>query len=343
MTDIADVAREAGVSTATVSRALRGLPNVAEPTRRRVLDSARRLGYRISRTASGLATGRTGTVAIVVPNAGRWFFGQVIDNMAKVLRTAGLDLLLYSMDDDDARERFFHELPVHGRADAIVVLCIPLRTPEAEALGSLGVPVSLLGCEWPGFGSVRIDDELGTRLAVRHLLNLGHERIAIICGDEPAQLGFTTPATRLSAYRETLREAGVEPRHEWEAPGHFTMAGGATAMNHLLAAGSPPTAVFAMSDEMAAGALRSLRRHGLSAPDDMSVVGFDGHELADLLDLTTVSQDVALQGIEIAELTLSLLDGLGEVPQDRIMPVRLVVRSSTAGADRHASREIRQK
>ncbi|USX56262.1 LacI family DNA-binding transcriptional regulator [Lentzea sp. HUAS12] len=332
MADIADVAREAGVSTATVSRALRGLSNVSESTRLRVVAVAERLDYRVSRTASGLATGHTGTVGVVVPHISRWFFGQVITGAERVLRGAGLDLLVYSVDDDASRSRFFTQLPARGRVDAMLVLSLPLAETESAALRGLGVPLAIVGAQSDGFGCVRIDDRHAARVAVRHLVNIGHHRIGLIGGNEDSTLGFTAPGDRLAGYLDVLADAGLERRAEWEAPGLFTARGGEQAMTQLLAASQPPTAVFAMSDEMAIGALKALRRHHLSAPRDISIVGFDDHEMAEALDLTTIAQPVASQGEAVARMLLDQLK-TGKPPEPRILPTHLVVRASTAAPD----------
>src|SRR5579859_1468588 len=134
---IEDVAARAGVSTATVSRALRGLPRVSVATRQRVLAAARDLDYVVSASASRLASGRTSTVAVVSPHIGRWFFGQVISGAETVLRDAGFDLLLYAVGTSERRSRFFSELPLRGRVDAVMVLAVPLADSEVASLAAL--------------------------------------------------------------------------------------------------------------------------------------------------------------------------------------------------------------
>lgn len=270
---IEDVAARAGVSTATVSRALRGLPNVAEPTRERVLAAARELDYVISPTASRLATGRTRAVGVVTPYIDRWFFGQVVSGVESALRAAGMDLLLYVLPDETVRHRFFEDLPLRRRVDGVLVLTLPLVRAEVDALRALDVPVAFVGASVPGCSSVRIDDVAGARLAVQHLVNLGHRRIGMIGGGYEPSAHFTTPDDRRDGYRAALREAGLAVDPALEIEGGYTVGGGEQAMAELLALPEPPTAVFAQSDEMAMGALRALRRAGLECPGDVSVVG----------------------------------------------------------------------
>lgn len=327
-----DVAKQAGVSTATVSRALRGLPTVSEKTRARIVAIADELGYVISPSASRLASGRTHTVGVVVPYVDRWFFGQVIVSVERELRTQGYDLLLYNLGDDAGRDRFFAEMPLRRRVDAVLVLSLPLTDGEIERLRALRVPVGLVGASVEAFSCVRIDDVAGASTAVRHLVNLGHRDIALISGGPDIPMHFTTPLDRRRGYLEVLAEAGIEYDPELEAAGDFTMTGGERAMSQLLGRSRKPTAVFTLSDEMAFGAMRALRKSGLRVPDDVSIVGFDDHDMADLLDLTTVAQPVVEQGTAVARL---LLDRLTTGPHAEVthhvvsLPTRLVVRGST--------------
>ena len=327
---IEDVAKRAGVSIATVSRSLRGLPDVAASTRDRVLVAARELEYVASPFAARLASGRTATVGVVVPFVDRWFFAQVLGAVESVLRTGGYDLLLYNLADAAGRDRFFTEMPVRKRVDALVLASLEPTVAETEALRALRLPVGLIGVRQPGFVSTRIDDEQAAGLATRHLLERGHRRIALIGGDMHDPMGFTPPLHRRIGYRAALAEAGIEADPGLELTGYFTVEGGAQAMARLLTAPDAPTAVFAESDEMAYGALRTLRRAGRRVPQDVAVVGFDDHADAELFDLTTVRQPVVAQGVDVAERVLEVVAGGGSsASEDVVLPVELVVRGST--------------
>ncbi|MBL1068850.1 LacI family DNA-binding transcriptional regulator [Streptomyces sp. 7-21] len=341
---IIDVARLAQVSTATVSRALRGLPNVSEATRERVLRAAEELSYRVSPQASSLASGRTGTVGVVLPFVNRWFYSQVVAGIDSVLRANDLDLLLYNLGDARVHERFFDRMPLRRRVDALIVLNLPLSQREAEALVSMEVPIAVLGTRIHGCWQVSIDNAEGASTAVRHLINLGHRRIGMITGALGDPRGFTTPIVRQHAYRTVLAQADIPYDPELEAPGHLTIEGGAAAMARLRSLSDPPTAVFAESDQMAFGALRTLTRMGLRAPDDVSVIGFDDHETAELLDLTTIAQPVTYQGELLARQILDALSGDEAEPTRVVVPTQLVVRGTTgrvraAGTARQRSPE----
>ncbi|MEU4251831.1 LacI family DNA-binding transcriptional regulator [Amycolatopsis sp. NPDC026612] len=328
MPSIRDVAKQARVSTATASRALRGLPSVTAETRARVERAAAELDYVIPFNASSLASGRTNSVGIVVPFVSRWFFGTVIAGVEAVLREAGLDLVVYGVPDASSRARFFAEMPVRRRVDAVLVLCLPLTGWEADAIRALRVPVILVGSTAEGLSSVGIDDFAGATQAVRHLAGLGHRRIGLIGETDPPPHGFTTPGLRRHGYLHALAEAGIAPEPGLEADGGFTAAAGEAAMERLLAQAAPPTAVFALSDEMAFGALRALRRTGTGVPADVSVIGFDDHELAAALDLSTIAQPVFAQGERAAELLLDQLRRQAP-PSEVVFPTELVPRGTT--------------
>lgn len=326
-TGMDEVAARAGVSTATVSRALRGLPHVAEETRRRVQEAAAELDYVVTPAASRLATGRTATVAVVVPFVGRWFFGEVVAGAAEELRSAGLDLLLTALPDAASRRRFFEEMPLRKRVDAVITVALPLLPGEVDALRGLGVPMTFVGSTAEGVSSVGIDEVAGARIAVQHLVNLGHRRIAMIGGGLESE-AFTVPADRRQGYRSALRHGGLPVDPALDVPGDYTPAGGQRAMADLLAMSDPATAVFVQSDEMALGAIRAIRRAGLQCPQDVSIVGFDDHELAEYTDLTTVAQPVHEMGVLAGQQVRAALDGAG--PTIEVVPTHLMIRGTTA-------------
>jgi LacI family repressor for deo operon, udp, cdd, tsx, nupC, and nupG len=326
---IEDVAKLAGVSIATVSRSLRGLPDVAAATRDRVLAAARELNYVASPFAARLASGRAATVGVVVPFVHRWYFAEVLGAVESVLHRAGFDLLLYNLGDWEGRERFFDLMPVRKRVDAIVFASLVLTDAEADALDNLNVPVGMVGVDRPGWHSTRIDDEEAARSAVRHLVELGHRRIALIGGDTNDPMRFTAPHHRRVGYLDALRGAGIEYDPDLEILGYFTVDGGEAATKILLDRPERPTALFAESDEMAYGAIRAIRRAGLRVPWDVAVVGFDDHASAELLDLSTVRQPVVEQAEDLTARLLATITAPDAEPLVRVLPTELVVRGST--------------
>lgn len=328
---IADVARLAGVSVATVSRALRGLPNVAPSTRQRVLDAAADLRYVADPYASRLAAGRTKTVAVVVPVFTQWYFTQVVAGVEAVLAAAGYDLLLYNVTGPAGRARFLDELPFRKRVDGVILIDLWWTDADQGALADAGVPVVAVGTPSARSASVTIDNVAAAMAATRHLTELGHERIGLISHLPGDPIASPVPFERREGYQRVLRAAGLAVRPELDVPGNFSPQGGAEAMAQLLAVEQPPTAVFAESDEMAIGALKMVTDNGLSAPGDVSVIGFDDHELARYWDLTTVAQPVVEQGEMAATLLIEHLAGLHrDGPPRVVLPTRLEIRGTTA-------------
>jgi LacI family repressor for deo operon, udp, cdd, tsx, nupC, and nupG len=347
---ILDVARHAGVSAATVSRALRGLPNVSRDTRTRVLAAADELGYAASPLASALATGRMRSVGVVLPQAGRWFFAEVVRGIEAALRRHGYDLVLHVLADAGRRAEFFGSLPVRRRVDALLLVSLDVSDHEAAVLHELGLPLAWVGEPVAGVHGEYVDDTEAARLAVRHLVDIGHGRIATVGGALAGPHASAPAVRRTAGYREVLAEAGLEARSEWVRDGEFTPDGARRAVTQLLTqvepGAEPPTALFCQSDEMAFGALGALRALGLRCPEDVSVVGLDGHELAATFDLTTVAQPVEDLGAHAARWLVGRLAAFADDEEDeeddgpedvddgddelRVHAVRLDVRGSTA-------------
>jgi LacI family repressor for deo operon, udp, cdd, tsx, nupC, and nupG len=328
---IRDVAREAGVSTATVSRALRGLPNVDDSTRARVQQVAASLDYVISPSASRLASGRTGSIAVVTPYVARWFFATIMSGIEVVMQNAGMDVLLMTVDPPHAPQRRPLGSRLRRRVDGALVLVLPPEDGQLQEVLDLEIPTSLIGVCVADVPSVTIDDVLAARIAARHLIDLGHRRIGII-GGEPIKGVFTAEHDRLTGFLSVLAEAGIDFDPLLEAFGYFTIHGGEQAMNALLTLPDRPTAVLAFSDEMAFGAMRSLRNHGLTPGVDVSLIGIDGHEMSEYLDLTTVAQPVAELGRLAAESLLAQITKgarAGDTESIRV-PTQLIERGSTA-------------
>jgi DNA-binding LacI/PurR family transcriptional regulator len=328
---IKDVADAAGVSTATVSRALRGLPNVDSTTRDRIQRIATELDYVISPSASRLASGRTGSIAVITPHIARWYFSTVLSGVESVLQNAGMDLLLMSVSTPDGQHRLPPAPRLRRRVDGVLVIALPPQDPQLADILALGMPTSLIGLTMPTVPSVAIDDVLAGQIATQHVINLGHTRIGVING-APIVSPYTAENDRYRGYEQAMLGAGLKIDPMLEAYGYFTIAGGEQAMTALLTQKEPPSAVFAMSDEMAFGAMKALRAHGLTPGRDVSLVGVDGHDMAEFLDLTTVVQPVQDLGRIAAEALVLQLRSTS-TPSDSIrLPTQLIVRGSTAPA-----------
>lgn len=326
---MADVARLAGVGMGTVSRALNNSPGVAEATRKRVLEVAEQLSYVVSPEASRLRQGATGRVAVVVPHISRWFFAAMLEGIESSLREADLDVLLYHVGGVDDRRRFFQELPARRKVDAVVVIAFPITAAEQQRLELMGVGIVASGGQTASYPYVCIDDADAARKAVDHLIFLGHRRIAMIAAVDPDEPGWPATPGRSEGYYQALAAAGLTADPELIKTINWGGNEGADAMAQLLALSSPPTAVYAHSDEVALGAMRTIRRVGLRIPEDISVIGIDDHPLAELADLTTVHQSVREQGVQAGQMVKALIGG-EETRQAITFPTELIIRRTTA-------------
>ena len=194
---------------------------------------------------------------------------------------------------------------------------------------NLGIPIALVGMHHEGCASVAIDDVAGARTATQHLVNQGHKQIALMSGRSDDPFNFSVPQDRRLGFMQVLAENRLEWIPSREVHGDFTMHAGARAMDELLARPNRPTAIFCESDEMAIGAMQAVRRHGLKVPDDMSIIGFDGHEMAEFSDLTTIEQPVQLMGELAASAIMEKLRRPSAELPSITLPTTLIVRNST--------------
>ena len=329
-TTISDIALAAGVSVATVSRALRDFPNVAPETRRRVVEVAAEFDYELHPQASRLASGRTSTVGVAAPLFGTWFPSRALGGINSVLAQADYDLLISMMSTPEDRRGFLRAARSFCRRVDGIVLIDTFASAEGAAADSLFTrPVVAVGERLAGAGSIAIDNRLAARRAVEHLIELGHERIGLVTGPIIAKLPTPVPVQRRLGYKDALRDAGLRIDASLAVEGDGLAGGGARALIKLIANPDPPTAVFCMTDEMAFGTLEAARSAGLAVPGDLSVIGFDDHDLAEALGLTTMRQSVGEMGVRAAEQVLALIDGR-ESPSDVTWDVPLVVRATTA-------------
>ena len=303
---IEDVAEAAGVSVATVSRALRNLPNVAESTRSRVVETARNLAYRPDPAAARLAAGRTGTVTVAVPGLNNWYFSNVVAGAEAVCAEAGFEFQVIGVADLADRDRLLDEdRRLEQRTDALILVDIPVTDEQAASLVARNIAFATIGTRVLGHPSVRIDDELVGRIAADHLIELGHEHLALIGGRPDDPMSFEVPRARERGYRTAIQQHGLVLDDDDIASGNFGISGGYEAMITLLDQPTPPTAVFAMSDEMAFGALMALRERGMAVGSDLSIIGVDDHEFSQVVELTTIRQSVADHGAKAARLLLT--------------------------------------
>jgi DNA-binding LacI/PurR family transcriptional regulator len=338
MITLADVASLASVSKSTASRALSGHGSVALGTRKRVVAAAKELGFVASIAAESLATGRSRNIALLTPFVNRWFYGEVIDGVEAALIGAGYDLTLYKLTENpDQRRQLFDYFLVRKGVDAVIALTLFITEEEVKRLNALGKPIVGIGGKIPGVATYLIDDFEVAKRATHHLISLGHTRLMHFGGDQEHQLDFEVHSTRLGGFRSAMSEAGISQDDDFAA-GEVSIAGGYdSAMRVLQNPSTRPSGVVAVSDEVAIGVMSAAYKLGLRIPEDLSVIGIDGHPLGETFGLTTMVQHASRQGAMAVSQALALLGGLSmENESDLAMalPVDLKVRSSTAAPPR---------
>ena len=332
MSAIADVARLAGVSKSTASRALSGRGYVSDATRERVGQAAADIGFVVSSNAASLVTGQTRNVGVVIPYLNRWFFAEVLEGIEAALIEAGYDLTLYRLSTDpQRRRRVFDYFLVRKRVDAVIAVGISLSRHEVELLQSLGKPIVGIGGSVAGICTLSIDDVAAARFMTEHLVSLGHTRIMHLGGDKDEQANFHVQDQRLTGVRLALKAAGLSRADDFRQVPYSIEGGYRGALAVLADPGSRPTAIVAGCDEVAIGTIIAARQLGIQVPAQLSVVGIDGHSLAAMFGLTTLEQFPSRQGARAVGVVLSrLAAGSADFADDRItMPVSLAVRSST--------------
>jgi len=329
-----DIARILGVSQATVSYVLNNKANarISESTKRLILETARRLSYVPNAAARELVSGRSNTIGLFYPRFGEaiatnpWAT-RVLKGIGDVLMKADYNLLLYAKSGPD--EALGISSILDGRASGLIVMAPYIGSRLVQELGEIDFPTVLIGHhELKGQHMVSVDTDSpgGAAEATRHLIALGHRRIAHITGPPMSE----NAGRRLQGYRHALESAGLEAPPELIIQGDYTQASGRQAVDRLLKLSNPPTALFAANDPMAIGAIERLKELGLHVPEDMAVVGFDDGPLASIVSppLTTVNQPAEEVGATAARILLQLVDGRLPPERDIVLPTSLMVRAS---------------
>jgi DNA-binding LacI/PurR family transcriptional regulator len=328
-----DVARHAGVSKATASRVLNGSRQVDPDTRRRVLAAIAELEYTPSSAARRLSLGRTLTISVVTSFLTRPQAAERLRGVDAVLGDSEFDLVIYNVESVERRDQYLRGLALAQRTDGLLVISLPPSEADVRRLASAAIPVVVIDAHAPaveGLPHVVGDDIAGGEAATRHLIELGHRRMAFVGDEFDNPFGFTSSRHRYIGYESALSSAGIPLRPELVALGAHGRYEARALAARLLSAADPPTAIFAASDTQGLGVLTAAREAGLQVPAALSVIGYDDIEIAEHVGLTSVRQQLFESGRLGAELLLAEVRSRSAVPPSIVLSPEVVVRGTTA-------------
>lgn len=330
---IKDVARVAGVSTSTASLALNDKPRVSKKTRAKVLKAAQMLDYHPNVIARGLVKRKTNNLALVIPHtAGYIFFSpyfvEVVRGISNTANSFGYRLMISIVSAEVEEKSAYLQIIKEGFIDGLILLDVRLRDERILELKRENFPFVVIGRDFTpkGVSYVDPDDVNGAFQAVRHLVSLGHKKIAFINGPSNYMVSFD----RLEGYRKALAEAELSYNPNLVRHSDFTQESGYETMKEIIDNFSNFTALFAAGDLMAMGAIKAIKEKGLKIPEDIAVVGFDDIPAARFADppLTTVRQPIYDIGALAAEVLIGILEGRRVKEDHIIMPIQLIIRKS---------------
>jgi len=330
---IRDVARKAGVSPGTASRAINNSPLVNEATRRRILEVAEELNYTPNLVARRLSLGKTLVVAVAVPFFTRPAFSERLSGAVSVLSQTEYDLVIHDIETPEQRDDCFRSIARRERADGALFLGLPPRDEETEQLANASVPIVLIDSYHPSLTmlhQVWVDGVAGGRAATQHLIDLGHTRIGFVGDVIDSPFNFVSSRRRYLGYRQALEAAGIPLCPEYYGEDQHGRREARQTAKRILALPDRPTAIFAASDTQAVGVLEAARDAGLRIPEDLSVIGYDDIEIADIMGLTTIRQMLFESGQRGVELLLETLENPHMEPVHCVLPTELIVRDTTA-------------
>jgi LacI family transcriptional regulator len=329
---IKDIARLAGVSITTVSKALNNYRDIKPATKNKILKISKDLNYQPNSSARSLVLKKTNTIGLIVSglsasrNAHHFLF-DVICGINDQANVKNYDVLLYGTSSENQKEITYLDLCLKRNFDGVILMGVRTNDPYVKEVVDANIPTVLLDVPivTPTCGYVTTDNILGAKLAVEHLIDHGHRHILMLNGHQEAAVSLT----RLDGYKKALEEHSIPYREEYVAFADFEMEGAAIAFETLLKLNPKVTAIFCASDLMAYGVIKKIQKLGYNVPTDLSVVGFDGIQLGEIMSpsLTTIHQDRYLMGVSAINMLIELLQG--EAGYSRVLSPTLIKREST--------------
>jgi LacI family transcriptional regulator len=323
-----DVARKAGVSIATVSRALNFPEKVSESTRARVLQAVDELNFVPKADAAARARQNHGRIGVLAPFLTYPSFVQRLRGVATALAGSPYEMAIYHVDNAARRDAYFASLSVTRRLDGLIVMTLPFEEPAAHRLLVHNLETVLIEFQHPSFSSITIDNQAGGRLAAEYLLSKGHYRCGFVGDTDLPAHAIHTSDWRLDGYRQALALGGVPLPDSYVALAPNGLEPARDAAERLLDLPEPPTAIFAASDTQAMGVLKAARVRGIRVPQQLAIVGFDDIEVSDFIGLTTIRQQLEESGRVAVELLLSRLADRSRPIQHIQLQLQLIVRET---------------
>ncbi len=330
MITIKDIARAAGVSPATVSRALNDSPLLRQETKARIRRLAAELGYEKNELARGLVKGVSGAIGLIIPDITNPFFADIARGVEKVAQARGYGVLLCTTEGDPQLEKAHLQLLRRKRVDGLLLTSVTAEDPHLQELVRAGIPFVLVSRLVRTLDAPFVvgDDRHGARLAVEHLVSLGHDKIGFIGGPANVQ----SSQDRMETYKAVLSEHGLPLHPRWAVFASFTQEAGREWGRALLSRKDRPTAIFAANDLIALGVMEAAEELGVRIPEELSLVGYNNISYAALprIQLTTVAQPASEMGEIAAEYIMDLIDGKARPKLRKVLRPSLVVRRTTA-------------
>lgn len=332
---IYDVARLSGVSIATVSRVLNSPERVSESSRLKVMEAIDRLGFVPNAEARARVLQSTAQIGVITPFFTSPSFTNRLRGVAAVLANSKYDLVVYTVDSVERLDGYLAALPLRGNLDGLIVMSLPVDDAAAQRLISNQLETVLIEYSHPSFSTIQVDDRAGGRLAAQHLIELGHRRCAYLYFGQHPSYSIHPEVQRLAGFREALEECGIALPDEYITYVPLSRQGISEKLRQLFELDNPPTALFVPADELAIRVIHEARKLGLQTPQDISVIGFDGIDIAEHVDLTTINQQLTESGQIAAELLLARLADPGRSIQQVQIQVHLDVRGTTQRINEH--------
>lgn len=328
---IQDVAKEAGVSANTVSRALNDKDEIKEETKEQILEIANRMGYRPNRMAQGLRSDKTGVIGVIIADNTNPYFAAVVKGIEQAARRQDYSIILKDTNEDYQQEEEAIQVMLSEQVDGILITPIQTDQESIRSLQEAPIPFVLVSRYFKDLDTdyVAAENDQGGYLATKHLIERGHERIGFINGP----LYNSSAKDRLVGYKKALKEYDLQPDERLIIKDALFMDDGYQEAKKLLAVDRPPTAIFAFSDFVALGAKKAIKEEGLAVPNDVAIVGYDDIPFSSCLDipLSTVSVPKQKMGSESMELLKEKLTGGYDHTKQITLPIELKIRESSGG------------